>query len=102
MTLRTSWLKYLNLSLFIGLCCGSALCFAQLDRGTISGIVTDPSGSVIAGARVTVTNVETGTQSSTVTTGAGLPPFSSLPFTASANDNKAPKTAGGWTPRGQA
>jgi len=51
--------------------CGSELCLAQLDRGTISGVVTDPSGSAIAGARVTVTNTAMGTQNSTVTTGSG-------------------------------
>ena len=72
MTLRGMWLKYVTLSLvFIALIRGSGFCFAQLDRGTISGIVADPSGSVISGAKVTVTNTATGTQSSTVTTGSG-------------------------------
>ncbi len=71
-TQKRSWLKFINLSLMlIVLGCTSVLCFAQLDRGTISGIATDPSGSAISGARVTVTNIATGTQSSTVTTGAG-------------------------------
>ena len=72
MAQQRSWLKYLNLSLmFIVLCCASVLCFAQLDRGSVSGIVTDPSGAGIAGAKVTVTNSAMGTQNSTVTTGAG-------------------------------
>ena len=72
MTQKRSWLKLINLSLMlIVLGCTSVLCFAQLDRGTISGIATDPSGSAISGARVTVTSIATGTQSSTVTTGAG-------------------------------
>jgi hypothetical protein len=44
---------------------------AQVDRGSVSGIVTDPSGSRVVGARVTVTNAAMGTQNSTVTTGAG-------------------------------
>ncbi len=67
-----SWLKFIHLSLMsLVLCCGSQLCFAQLDRGGISGVVTDPSGSAIAGARVTVTNAAMGTQNSTVTTAAG-------------------------------
>ncbi|MGC2400230.1 MAG: carboxypeptidase-like regulatory domain-containing protein, partial [Acidobacteriaceae bacterium] len=70
----TQWglLKYFNLALMLTvLCCGSELCLAQLDRGSISGVVTDPSGSAIAGARVTVTNIAMGTQNSTVTTGSG-------------------------------
>jgi Carboxypeptidase regulatory-like domain len=72
MTQRGKWLKYLALSLvLIALSWSSWFCFAQLDRGTISGIVTDPSGSTISGATVTVTNSATGTQNSTVTTGSG-------------------------------
>jgi hypothetical protein len=66
------WLTYLNRSLMlIALCCASVSCFAQLDRGTISGVATDPSGSAISGAKVTATNTAMGTQNSTVTTGAG-------------------------------
>jgi Carboxypeptidase regulatory-like domain len=72
MTQRKSWLKYFNLSLmFIVLGCAGVSGFAQSDRGTVSGIVTDPSGSGIQGARVTVTNVAMGVQNSTVTTNAG-------------------------------
>jgi hypothetical protein len=72
MAQRRSWLKYCNLSLtFIVLFCASALCFAQSDRGNVSGIVTDPSGSSIQGAKVTVTSTTKGTQNSTVTTGSG-------------------------------
>jgi Carboxypeptidase regulatory-like domain len=48
-----------------------ALASAQIDRGSVSGIVTDPSGSRVVGARVTITNATMGTQNSTVTTGAG-------------------------------
>jgi hypothetical protein len=69
---QTGWLKYFSVGLiFTMLYCGSKLCLAQLDRGSISGVVTDSSGSVIAGARITVTNTTMGTQNSTVTTGAG-------------------------------
>ena len=41
-------------------------CFAQSERGTITGIVHDTSGAVIAGAKVTITN--TGTNSATILT----------------------------------
>src|SRR5262249_6960852 len=40
--------------------------WAQTDRGTITGTVSDPSGAVVVGASVTATN--TGTQVSTKTT----------------------------------
>lgn len=39
--------------------------------GAITGIVTDPSGAVVAGARITVTNEATGAVQSAVTTGTG-------------------------------
>jgi hypothetical protein len=39
--------------------------------GTITGTVTDPSGAVIAGAKVTATRAETGVAQSTITTSAG-------------------------------
>src|ERR1051326_933303 len=38
-----------------------ALLFGQSDRGTISGMVKDPSGAVIVNAKVTVTNTATNT-----------------------------------------
>jgi hypothetical protein len=45
--------------------------FAQLDRGTITGIVTDPSGAVIVGANVTATNIATGVSTKTTTSSTG-------------------------------
>src|ERR1700722_11314936 len=67
-----SLLKFIHLSLmFLVLGCVSQPGFAQLDRGGISGVVTDSSGSVVAGARVTVTNTAMGTQNSTVSTPSG-------------------------------
>ena len=44
---------------------------AQSERGTISGLVKDPSGAVIAGAKVAVTNTATNQTISITTTGAG-------------------------------
>jgi hypothetical protein len=52
--------------------------WAQAGRGGISGLVSDPSGAVIAGARVTALDQATGIAQSTVTTGAGLYSFISL------------------------
>ena len=45
--------------------------FGQEFRGTISGSVTDPTGAAVAGAKVTVTEVNTGTKISTVSDNAG-------------------------------
>src|SRR5262252_9550603 len=49
----------------------AAAAYAQGDRGTITGTVTDPSGAVIAGARVVAQNSATHNQLETVTTTAG-------------------------------
>lgn len=45
--------------------------FAQEFRGTISGEITDPSGAMISGARVTVTETNTGTKVPTVSGSTG-------------------------------
>jgi hypothetical protein len=51
---------------------------AQAGRGAISGLVTDPTGAIIAGAKVTVESLATGVVQSTVTTSGGLYTFISL------------------------
>src|SRR5579863_3019645 len=80
MTQQRCWLKCRRLSLMIiALCCAVATGFAQSDRGSISGIVTDPSGANVSGAKVTVTNTAMGTQNSTVTTDAGVYTIPDLP-----------------------
>lgn len=45
--------------------------WAQKDTGTIAGTVTDPSGAVVAGARVVVTDVDRGGVFSTTTNQSG-------------------------------
>ena len=45
---------------------------AQSPNGTISGIVHDPSGAVIAGAEIIIVNDATGVQSSTTTNSEGI------------------------------
>jgi len=61
----------------LGLCCGTAV-LGQGGRGGINGVVTDPSGAVVAGAQVTAQSDTTGVAQSTVTTGSGLYSFVSL------------------------
>jgi hypothetical protein len=54
--------------------------FAQFDTGTIAGLVTDPSGAVVAGADITVTNTGTGTKTTYKSDEAGNFVASALPF----------------------
>src|SRR6059036_3144812 len=61
------WMRVLSLWFF-----GAAgLIWAQTDRGTITGSVTDPSGAVIVGAKVTATNTATRASTETITTSTG-------------------------------
>src|SRR5690242_12739572 len=55
---------------FVLLCSASHLS-AQSERGTISGLVKDPSGAVIVNAKVTVTNTATNTAVVVTTTQSG-------------------------------
>jgi len=54
---------------FVLLACSPCL-FAQA-VGSITGTVSDPTGAVVAGAKVTATRIDTGVSQSTVTTGTG-------------------------------
>ncbi len=49
----------------------STVCLAQLDRGTITGTVTDASGAVIPNTKITVKNEATNATYKTASTGAG-------------------------------
>ena len=53
--------------LFLG-----AVAFAQTERGTIRGIVTDSTGATISDAAITAINDATGVVTETVSTGAGI------------------------------
>src|SRR5215471_15025821 len=53
---------------------------AQTDRGAISGTVTDPSGSIVQGARVELLSPATGLHRETVTNAAGIYDFPALPL----------------------
>lgn len=62
---------------YVALILWSACAFAQEFRSTISGRVTDPSGSAVAGAKVVVTEKNTGAKSETT---SGAEGEYSLPF----------------------
>jgi len=53
--------------------------YAQSDRGTIAGTVTDPDGGVVPGVPVVAENPETGVRFETVTTGTGNYTIAQLP-----------------------
>src|SRR5689334_2263590 len=57
----------------------SSAAFAQADRGTITGTVTDPTGAVISGARVAAENMDTHNVVETVTTSTGNFTLAQLP-----------------------
>ncbi len=52
--------------------------WAQLNRGTITGMVTDPSGAAIADAKITAVHLDTNTSSSTTSTANGNYTLSAL------------------------
>lgn len=53
---------------------------AQTVTGTITGVITDPSGAVIAGASIVAHNTDTGVDSSVTTNSAGLYRVQFLPI----------------------
>ena len=76
-----SWLKASSalLTLFVLFSLFSTSLPAQTFRGSINGTVTDSSGAVIPGAKVTATDVSTAAARETVSSGAGEFLFSDLP-----------------------
>src|SRR5947207_10786234 len=74
----------------------SMAAFGQTFRGAINGTVEDPSGAVVPGANVTITNAATGGTQSMVTTSNGQFAFQDLPL----GTYKLSVTASGFTPIG--
>jgi hypothetical protein len=54
--------------------------FAQSVRGVLSGSVTDPTGAVVAGAKIEAKSVGTGVSSTTLSTSSGSYQFAELPL----------------------
>ena len=66
---QRKFIQSLGLLLGVLLLCLPA--FPQLNLGSIAGTVTDPSGAVIVGAKVTVTDVERGVSRTLTADSAG-------------------------------
>jgi hypothetical protein len=73
-------MSYLKRTIFllIGSLLMSCAAWAQINRGSITGIVTDQSGAVIANASVSVTNQGTGVTAHITTNSSGVYSFSFL------------------------
>jgi outer membrane receptor protein involved in Fe transport len=70
--MRRSWLAAITLVLI------SAGAFAQTETGQISGTVTDSTGALVSGAKVTIKSVNTGFTREAVTNASGLYTIPSL------------------------
>jgi hypothetical protein len=66
------------LCMWILIFCAGTAAFAQGGRGGISGLVSDPTGAIVPGAKITLLNHATGIAQHSVTTSAGLYTFVSL------------------------
>src|SRR5690348_2072305 len=71
-------MKFKVLFVFVLVAAGSLA--AQTFRGTILGTVTDASGAVVSGAKVTVKNVATGLERTTQTSADGSYTLPELPI----------------------
>jgi hypothetical protein len=66
-------------SCVLGLIFASLLTFAQSDRGTITGTVSDPAGAVVASAPIQARNVATGVTYESATSNSGNYTLAQLP-----------------------
>src|SRR2546422_211835 len=62
----------------LGLFC-SQPAFAQLSTASVTGVVRDPSGSVVTSAKLTITNIETAVKHESLSNSAGNYLFLSIP-----------------------
>jgi len=70
---------YRCLLAFAGLAMLAGTMWGQGGTSELTGLVTDPSGAVVANAQITLTNTATGEKRTTVTTAAGTYRFPALP-----------------------
>jgi uncharacterized membrane protein len=68
--MRNTFLRYFVYSLAVLILCG-VVAMAQVETGQISGTVVDTSGAVVSGANVTVKNLSTNAQRTTMSSDTG-------------------------------
>jgi hypothetical protein len=71
--------KPVSVLLLAALLALSQVAFAQTDRGTITGTISDPTGAVVPNAAISIKNVATGAEYPTVSTGTGNYTVPALP-----------------------
>ena len=86
---RSAMTRFLLVFTVLGLLAGTM--WAQGGTGELTGLVTDPSGAVIANAQITLTNSATGETRTTVTTAAGTYRFPALPVVGTYTLETSPK-----------
>ncbi len=69
---KKTWTVMITVFAMVVTLCLPAASPAQESTGSIEGVVSDPSGAVVAGATVTITSKKTGRSLTTTTTGAGV------------------------------
>lgn len=77
-TNRLSWRRAVSFAALLTLSLFSASAFAQQTTGNVRGLVKDPNGAVVKGAKVTITDPKTNTSASTQTTDSGEYEFKNL------------------------
>jgi hypothetical protein len=75
---RNTWTRFLLAFVVLALCVGA---FGQGGTSELTGLVTDPTGAVISGVPVKLTNTQTGEVRTTVTAPAGSYRFPALQVT---------------------
>jgi Carboxypeptidase regulatory-like domain len=79
MTTRTPRALSARITLLISVLVAlTTIASAQAGRGAISGLISDTSGAIVPGAKVTATNQATGIRLGTLSSAAGLYSFVSL------------------------
>src|SRR5512135_1324021 len=86
---RNTMTRFLLVITVLGLLAGTL--WAQGGTGELTGLVTDPSGAVVANAQISLTNTATGEKRTTVTTAAGTYRFPALPVVGTYTLETAPK-----------
>jgi hypothetical protein len=76
---RMSWVEGVLTLILCWFYIGGGTLFAQIDRGTIEGQVTDSQGAIVPAAKVQVTNISTSSSIELATNDQGLYTAANLP-----------------------